>query len=167
MLVEVMEEEWLYSEALRPSEARTLRVGDAVLPEFGLGKLTVRHKGMVREIPLQVQFVEFLREWISEAGLREENLLFGPLSAPVCRRVWEQAQEAVLPRDEPYSGRRGEPAFIQWLRMGVSPFVVAELAGVNPSRLALRYPHCFRAEKAEIDWDHLAEAMALPVSLRP
>lgn len=208
MSVEVMQEEWLYSEeqvhallervrghgsversvypfirivaelALRPSEARKLRVSDVVLPERGLGELTARHRGTARDIPLQPQFVEFQREWISEAGLREGDLLFPsrrgrPLSAPMYQRVWEQAQEAVLPRDERYSWRLGEPisilresCLVKWLGMGVSCFAVAELAGVTPSWLAQRYPHCFRAESAEIDWDHLAEVTALPESLK-
>ncbi|MFE6031008.1 tyrosine-type recombinase/integrase [Streptomyces niveus] len=208
MSVEVMQEKWLYSDvqvrallervrghagaersvypfirivaeqALRPSEARKLRVSDVVLPERGLGKLTARYRQTARDIPLQPQFAEFLREWISEAGLREGDLLFPsrrgrPLSAPTYQRVWEQAQEAVLPRDERYSWRLGEPIFIlresrlvKWLQTGVSCFAVAELAGVTPSWLALRYPHCFRAENAEINWDHLAEVTALPESLK-
>jgi hypothetical protein len=48
--------------------------------------------------------------------------------------------------------------------MGISPFTVAELAGVTPSWLALRYPHCFRVEDAEIDWDRLEAIMGLPAS---
>ncbi|WP_406724551.1 tyrosine-type recombinase/integrase [Streptomyces sp. GD-15H] len=207
MSVEVMDEEWLHSEeqvrallewmhghagahrsvhpfmrivaeqALRPGEARALRVSDVVLSEGG-GKLTGRHNGTAREIPLQPQFVEFLREWISEAGLQEDDLLFpgmrgGPLSASVYQRIWRQAQEAVLPRDELYSWRLGEPisilresCLVKWLRMGISSVTVAEWAGVTPSWLALRYPHCFRTEDVEIDWDHLAGAMALPDSLK-
>ncbi|MFJ4790845.1 tyrosine-type recombinase/integrase [Streptomyces sp. NPDC088794] len=90
-------------QALRLGEARALRVRDVVLPERDLGTLTTRHRGVAREIPLQPELVEFLREWISWAGLREDDLLFpgrrgGRLSASVYRRVWEQAQEAVLPR---------------------------------------------------------------------
>ncbi|MEE1845179.1 tyrosine-type recombinase/integrase [Streptomyces sp. NPDC088190] len=208
MSVEVMEEEWLYSEgqvrallewvrgqegversvypfmrvvaeqALRPGEARELRVSDVVLPERGLGKLTVSYSGKVREVLLRSQSVEFLRAWISEAGLREDDLLFPDLggrsaSTPVYQRVWEQAQEAVLPRDERYSWRLGEPisilresCLVKWLAMGTSPFTVAELASVNPSWLALRYPHCFRVEDAEIDWDRLADVMGLPESMK-
>ncbi|MEU1804762.1 tyrosine-type recombinase/integrase [Streptomyces sp. NPDC019937] len=144
MSVEVMEEEWLYSEgqvrallewvrgragaersvypfmcivaeqALRPSEAQALRVSDVDLPVHGWGKLNVRSRRTASEIPLKPRLVEFLREWISEAGLREGDLLFPsrggrPLSTPEYQRVWEQAQEAVLPRDERYSWRLGEP----------------------------------------------------------
>ncbi|MFG3295261.1 tyrosine-type recombinase/integrase [Streptomyces sp. NPDC048179] len=161
-------------QALRPSEARALRVRDVVLPESDSGELIVRHRGVSREIPLQPRFVEFLRKWISGAGLREDDLLFpgrrgGPLSASVYQRVWGQAQVAVLPRDELYSWRLGEPISIlresrlaEWLRMGISSFMVAELAGVTPVWLALRYPYRFRREDVEIDWDCLAEATALP-----
>lgn len=208
--VEVMEEEWLYAEeqvrallewvrgregversvypfmrvvaeqALRPGEARGLRVSDLVLPERerGLGKLTVRYSGKAREIPLRLPSVEFLRAWISEAGLREDDLLFPDLrgrsaSTPVYQPVWEQAQEAVLSRDERYSWRLGEPisilresCLVKWLGMGISPFAVAELAGVTPSWLALRYPHCFRVNNAEIDWDRLEDVMGLPESVK-
>ncbi|AOT61503.1 tyrosine-type recombinase/integrase [Streptomyces rubrolavendulae] len=204
MYVEVLDGEWLYSEeqvrsllewirghaganrsvhpymlivaeqALRPGEARALRVSDVVLPEGDLGKLTARHKGVAREIPLQPQVVEFLRGWISEAGLQDDDLLLpgmrgGPLPASVYKRIWEQAQQAVLARDELYWWRLGEPisilresCLVKWLSMGISPVTVAEWAGVTPSWLALRYPHCFRTEKAEIDWDRMAEVMALP-----
>ncbi|TKA06429.1 hypothetical protein [Actinacidiphila oryziradicis] len=82
---------------------------------------------------------------------------------------WEQAQEAVLPRDELYSWRLGEPISIlresrltEWLKMGISSFAVAELAGVTPDWLALRYPYCFHDKDVDIDWDRLAKAMALP-----
>lgn len=204
MSVDVMDEEWLLSreqvrsllecirghagvdhsvypfmltvaeQALRPGEARALRVRDVVLPDGDAGELTARHRGVAREIPLQPRFVEFLREWISGAGLQEDDLLFpgtrgGPLPASVCQRVWQQAQEAVLPRDELYSWRLGEPISIlresrlaEWLRMGNSYFAVAELAGVTPEWLALRYPYCFRQGDADIDWNHLAKATALP-----
>ncbi|MGW1712062.1 tyrosine-type recombinase/integrase [Streptomyces sp. NPDC002156] len=191
MSVEIMDEEWLLSveqvrsllkwirghananrsvhpfmcsvaeQALLPREARALRVSDVVLPESGGGKLTARRNGKAREIPLQPQSVEALREWISEAGLQEDDLLFpgrrgGPLSASEYKQIWEQAQEAVLPRDELYPWRLGEPisilresCLVKWLRMGISPVTVAERAGVTPSWLALRYPHCFRTEDAQ------------------
>ncbi|MFB7632720.1 tyrosine-type recombinase/integrase [Streptomyces sp. NPDC056149] len=208
MSVDVMDEEWLLSaeqvrsllewirghagadrpvypfmrivaeQGLRPGEARALRVRDAMLPEGDWGNLTARHSRKVREIPLQPQFVEFLREWISETGLREDDLLFPgrrgePFSASGYQRVWEQAQEAVLPRDELYSWRLGEPisilresCLVKWLRMGISSVTVAEWAGESPSWLALRYPYCFRSADVEIDWDHLAEVVALPDVLK-
>ncbi|GAQ57381.1 MULTISPECIES: tyrosine-type recombinase/integrase [Streptomyces] len=161
-------------QALRPGEARALRVRDVAFPEGGGGKLTARHRGVVREIPLQPHYVEFLRAWIEGAGLGENDLLFpgrrgGRLSASAWQRLWEQAQAAVLPRDELYSWRLGEPISIlresrmaEWLRMGLSSFEVAEMAGVTPYWLALRYPYCFRGDGVEVDWDRLAEATALP-----
>ncbi|MEV0641300.1 tyrosine-type recombinase/integrase [Streptomyces sp. NPDC050619] len=193
MYVEVMEEEWLLSEeqvrsllksihgrvganrsvypfmrtvaeqALFPREARALRVSDVVLPEGDGDKLTVFRNGEAREIPLQPQSVEFLLEWISDAGLQEDDLLFpgmrgGPISASDYKQIWKQAQEAVLPRDELFSWRLGEPISIlrdsclaKWLRAGISPVTVAEWAGVTPRWLAQRYPHCFRAEDVETD----------------
>jgi integrase len=165
-------------QALFPREARGLRVSDVVLPEGDGGKLTARRNGKAREIPISPQSVEFLREWISDAGLQEGDLLFPgmrgrPLSASDYKPIWEQAQEAVLPRDELYWWRLGEPVpilrescLVKWLRTGTSPVTVAQWAGVTPSWLALRYPHCFRMADAEIDWDHLAEATALPDSLK-
>ncbi|MGC0399716.1 integrase [Streptomyces sp. SAI-126] len=208
MSVDVMEEEWLLSEgqvqsllawirghavadrsvypfmltvaeqALRPGEARALRVRDVILSEDGWGELTVRHRGVARRIPLQPSFVEFLRKWISWAGLREDDLLFpgrrgGRLSVSVCQRVWQQAQEAILPRDELYSWRLGEPFSIlresclaMWLRLGISSFTVAELAGLTPVWLEHRYPYCFEREDAGTDSeDHPAKTVALPDSL--
>ncbi|WP_030017930.1 tyrosine-type recombinase/integrase [Streptomyces monomycini] len=163
--------------ALRPSEAHVLRVSDVVLSEGGEASLTARHKGAERKVPLQSQIVEFLREWINEAGLQEGELLFPgvhdrPLMASTYMRIWEQAQEAALPRDELYTWRLGEPVtillescLVMWLKMGISPVTVAEWAGVSPKWLALRYPYCFRTEEAEAGSEHLTKATALPGSL--
>jgi integrase len=164
-------------QALRPGEACALRVRDLELPKGRWGKMAVRNSRAAREIPLQPQHVEALCRWISEAGLQGDDLLFpgmrgGPLSASVYQRIWRQAQEAALPRDELYSWRLGEPitilresCLVKWLKMGISSVTVAEWAGVSPRWLALRYPYCFRLEDAEVDWDRLAEVMALPDSL--
>jgi integrase len=158
---------------LRTSEARALRVRDVVLRPDGFGDLTVRHGGVARRIPVTPQFVGFLREWIGRAGLQEDDLLFpgargGALAASSYQRIWQEAQEAVLPQDklhwclgEPISILR-ESRLVELLRTGVSPFAVAEVAGVNPAWLALRYPYCFRRDSAGIDWSRLAKAMALP-----
>ncbi|KUN89254.1 tyrosine-type recombinase/integrase [Streptomyces griseoruber] len=166
-------------QALLPREAQALCVSDVVLSGDDGAKLTVRRNGKAREIPLHPQFAEFVRTWINGAGLQEGDLLFPgtrgrPLSASDYKQIWEQAQEAVLPRDELYSWRLGEPisilrdsCLVKWLRAGISPVTVAEWADVTPRWLVLRYPHCFRTEDVEIDWDHLAEAMALPDSLKP
>ncbi|MEV6480093.1 tyrosine-type recombinase/integrase [Streptomyces sp. NPDC051576] len=204
MYVEVMEEEWSHSEeqvgsllkaihgnvgahrsvypfmrtvaeqALFAGEARALRVSDVELPEGDGGKLTARRRGKAREIPLQPQSVEFLREWISDAGLQEDDSLFpgrrgGPLSAPDYKQIWEQAQKAVLPQDELYQWRLGEPIsilrdsrLVQWLRMGIPAATVAEWAGMTPGWLAMRYPYCFRTENADTDLDRLSMVSVLP-----
>ncbi|WP_327400750.1 site-specific integrase [Streptomyces sp. NBC_01288] len=106
MPVEVMEEEWLLSaeQALLPREARALRVSDVVLPASGGGKLTACRNGMVREIPLQPHSFEFLRDWISDAGLMENDLLFpgrrgGLRSASDYKQIWEAG-----PRGRPAAG---------------------------------------------------------------
>ncbi|WP_033283944.1 tyrosine-type recombinase/integrase [Streptomyces sp. NRRL F-525] len=203
MYVEVVEEEWLLSEeqvgsllesihgtaggnrsvypfmrtvaeqALFAREARALRVSDVALPEGDGGKLTVRRRGKARVIPLQPQSVEFLREWISDAGLQMDDLLFpgtggGPLLTSSYKRIWEQAQQAVLPRDDLYAWRLGEPiailrdsCLVKWLRMGIPSVTVAEWAGVTPRWLALRYPYCFRTENTETDREHLSTGSAL------
>ncbi|KOT88164.1 hypothetical protein ADK86_33575 [Streptomyces sp. NRRL F-5755] len=125
-------------------------------------------------VPLQAQFASFLREWIDEAGLQKGDLLFpgargGRLSAAAYEQVWEQAQEAVLPHDELLSWRLGEPvdilresSLVQRLRSGIDVLTVAELAGVAPAWLALRYPYCFRPEATETDWERPAQAIHLP-----
>lgn len=160
--------------ALRPSEARSLRVRDVALHSGGSGELTARYRGQARVIPLRPQFATFLREWIDEAGLQEDDLLFpgprgGQLRATAYALLWEQAQEAVLPHDELLSWRLGEPvdilresSLVRWLRLGVDVATVAELAGVAPAWLAHRYPYCFRLEATEIDWEPLAQATCPP-----
>ncbi|MET9970193.1 tyrosine-type recombinase/integrase [Streptomyces sp. NPDC006356] len=165
-------------QALRPTEARALRVSDVALAEGDPGKLTARHKGMAREIPLQPQFVEFLREWISAAGLQEDDLLLpgtrgGRLSASVWQRIWQQAQEAVLPRDELYSWRLGEPIsilresrLVKWLDMGISPITVAEWGGRNPELAGAALPALLPHGEGRNRLGHLAEVMALPDSPR-
>ncbi|MFP3987418.1 hypothetical protein U9R90_07915 [Streptomyces sp. E11-3] len=203
MYVDVLNEEWILSEgqvrslldcirrqaggsrsvypylvtvaegALRSSEARSLRVRDVVLRSDGSGELTARHRGQARVIPLRPRFATFLRGWIDEAGLQEDDLLFsgprgGQLRVAAYARLWEQAQEAVLPHDELLSWRLGEPvdilresSLVRWLRLGVDVATVAELAGVAPAWLALRYPYCLRLEATEIDWERLAQATRL------
>ncbi|MEU9639555.1 tyrosine-type recombinase/integrase [Streptomyces tendae] len=208
MWVEVMEEEWLYSQeevralldwvrehevsepaiypfmwamgelALRQGEAQRLRVGDAFLPAHGHGNLAVRHKGRTRTVPLRPRAVEFLEEWIRESGAEEGDLLFSDgrgraLSGPVCQQAWEQAQKAVLERDERYTWRLGEPIdilresrLVRWLQSGVSCFAVAEVADVTASWLAMRYPHCFRMGDSAIDWGYLGRGDGVAASVR-
>ncbi|MFI6645208.1 tyrosine-type recombinase/integrase [Streptomyces sp. NPDC050504] len=160
--------------ALRPSEARSLRVCDVVLRSDGSGELTARYRGQARVVPLRLGFATFLRAWIDEAGLRKDDLLFPEargerLAVAAYMGLWEQAQGAVLPDDERLDWRLGEPvdilresSLVRWLRMGVDVATVAELAGVAPAWLALRYPYCFRLEATEIAWERLAQATDLP-----
>ncbi|WP_145502594.1 tyrosine-type recombinase/integrase [Streptomyces sp. CFMR 7] len=161
---------------LRPSEACSLRVRDLVLHSGGSGELAARHQGKARAVPLQSRLAARLRGWISEAGLQENDLLFpgprgGRLSAATYQRLWRQAQEAVLPHDELLSWRLGEPVDILWesrlvqlLKLGVDVVTVAELAGVHPAWLALRYPYCFLHEATETDGDCSARAASFPES---
>ncbi|MEU3373520.1 hypothetical protein ABZ734_24040 [Streptomyces sp. NPDC006660] len=160
--------------ALRPSEARSRRAHDFVLRSGGSGELTVRYRGQPRVIPLRPRFATFLRGWIDEAGLQEDDLLFpgprgGQLRVAAYTRLWEQALEAVLPHDELLSWRLGEPvdilresSLVRWLKLGLDVPTVAELAGVAPAWLALRYPYCFRLEATKIGWERLAQATRLP-----
>ncbi|MFF8550826.1 tyrosine-type recombinase/integrase [Streptomyces albidoflavus] len=160
--------------ALRPSEGRSLRVRDVVLRSDGSGELRAGHRGEARVVPLRPGFAMFLRGWINDAGLQKDDLLFpgargGRLTVNAYMGLWEQAQEAVLPHDELLAWRLGEPvdilresSLVRWLRLGVDVATVAELAGVAPAWLALRYPYCFRLEATEIHWERLAQATRLP-----
>lgn len=160
--------------ALRPSEARSLRVRGFASRSDGSGELTVCYRGQARVVPLRPRFATFLRGWIDEAGLQEDDLLFpgpcgGQLRVAAYARLWKQAQEAVLPHDELLSWRSGESvdilresSLVRWLRLGLDVATVAELAGVAPAWLALRYPYCFRLEAIEIDWERLAQETRLP-----
>ncbi|MFJ4972994.1 tyrosine-type recombinase/integrase [Streptomyces sp. NPDC088755] len=160
--------------ALRPSEARSLRVCDVALRPGGSGELTAGCRGQARVVPLRPGFAMFLRGWINDAGLQKDDLLFpgargGRLSVDAYMGLWEQAQEAVLPHDQLLAWRSGESvdilresSLVRWLRLGVDVATVAELAGVAPAWLALRYPYCFRLEATEIDWERLAQATRLP-----
>ncbi|MCA1269590.1 site-specific integrase [Streptomyces sp. 7G] len=204
MLVDALDEEWILSErqvlslldwirqqaggsrsvypflvtlaegALRPSEARSLRVRDVVLHSGGSGELMAGYRRQARVVPLRLGFAMFLRGWFNDAGLQKDDLLFPGargerLSVDAYMGLWEQAQEAVLPHDELLAWRLGEPvdilresSLVRWLRLGVDVATVAELAGVAPAWLALRDPHWFRLEVTEIDWERLAQATRLP-----
>ncbi|SCF82009.1 hypothetical protein GA0115280_114699 [Streptomyces sp. Cmuel-A718b] len=77
----------------------------------------------------------------------------------------------MLPHDELLSWRLGEPVDILWesrlvqlLKLGVDVVTVAELAGVHPAWLALRYPYCFLHEATETDGDCSARAASFPES---
>jgi integrase len=147
-------------------------MGDVELPESGFGGIVIR-AGKRREVPVTPELVRLLRAWVSGAGLRQDDLLFpdergGPHSPSVHRRVWQQAREAVLEPGE-LDSKLGEEVsalrescLVSWLKADIPAWVVAELAGVTPSWIVLRYPHCFRLENVEIDWEHLTKVMALP-----
>ncbi|WDM15540.1 hypothetical protein J3S85_30990 [Streptomyces lavenduligriseus] len=162
--------------ALLPGEATRLRVHDVTLPEEGFGEMRVR-AGEGRGVPLTLEIVGVLRQWIDQAGLKPGGLLFpgerdGPLPSSVYRKAWKQAREAVLSLEEREAGV-GERVTIlressldQWLKTGVPVWCVAEWAGLNASWLAQRYPHRFRVKDVELDWEHLTKVMALPDSLK-
>ncbi|WP_381556073.1 tyrosine-type recombinase/integrase [Streptomyces eurythermus] len=161
--------------ALLPGEAARLRVHDVTLPEEGFGEVRVR-AGEGRSVPLTPDLVGVLRGWIDQAGLKPGDLLFpgergGPLPSSVYRKAWKQACEAVLSGEEREAGVGERVAILRescldlWLKAGVPVWVVAEWAGLSASWLAQRYPHRFRVEDVELDWEHLTKVMALPDSL--
>lgn len=162
--------------ALLPSEAAALRVDDATLPEGEFGELRVR-ANEERRVPVTPELAGVLQRWIDKASLKPGDLLFpgehcGELSSSLYRRVWKQAREAVLTPDEVTAGLGERVTSLRdscldaWLKAGVPAWGVAEWAGVSASWLALHYPHRFRLEDVDLDWDHLAEVMALPDSLK-
>ncbi|MFF9675914.1 tyrosine-type recombinase/integrase [Streptomyces eurythermus] len=161
--------------ALLPGEATRLRVHDVTLPEEGFGEVRVC-AGESRGVPLTPEIVGVLRKWIDQAGLKPGDLLFpgergGPLASSVYRKAWKQACEAVLSGEEREAGVGERVAILRescldlWLKAGVPVWVVAEWAGLSASWFAQRYPHRFRVEDVELDWEHLAKVMALPDSL--
>ncbi|MGH3310502.1 MAG: hypothetical protein ACRDP3_07935 [Streptomyces sp.] len=160
--------------ALLPGEAVALRVDDVTLLEGGFGEMLVG-AGEGRKVPVTPGLSDLLRNWIRRAGLKLDDPLFSgegnrSLSSAVYRQVWAQAREAVLRPDEAEAGlgehvtSLRDSCLEKWLKAGVPAWSVAEWAGLNPSWLALRFPHCFRLDGDAVDWDHLAKATALPGS---
>jgi integrase len=158
--------------ALSPGEAASVRVHDVTLPDGEFGEVLVR-SGEGRRVPLTPELVGVLRRWIDSADLKTGDLLFpgergGPLASSEYRRVWRQARQAVLSPDEVQAGLGEQVSSLRdscldaWLKAGVPPWGVAEWAGVSASWVALRYPHRFRLEDVELDWDHLEEVMGIP-----
>ncbi|MEU3032764.1 tyrosine-type recombinase/integrase [Streptomyces incarnatus] len=158
--------------ALSPGEAASVRVQDVTLPDGQFGEVLVR-AGEGRRAPVSPDIVGVLRCWIGEADLEAEDLLFpaergGSLASSEYKRAWRQAREAVLSPDEVQAGLGEQVSSLRdsclyrWLEAGVPVWGVAEWAGVSASWIALRYPHRFRLEYAEIDWDHLEEILRLP-----
>ncbi|MFD9816638.1 tyrosine-type recombinase/integrase [Streptomyces sp. NPDC059080] len=158
--------------ALSPGEAALIRLHDVMLPDGELGEVLVR-AGEGRRVPISPDLVGVLRRWIDEADLEAEDLLFpaeqgGPLASSEYMRAWRQARQAVLSPDEVQAGLGEQVSSLRdscldrWLDAGVPAWGVAEWAGVSASWIALRYPHRFRLEDVEIDWDHLEEILRLP-----
>lgn len=158
--------------ALSPGEAASVRVHDVTLPDGEFGEVLVR-AGEGRRVPASPDLVGLLRRWIDGADLKAEDLLFpggcgGPIASSEYTRAWRQARQAVLSPDEVQAGFGEQVSSLRnfcldrWLEAGVPAWGVAEWAGVSASWIALRYPHRFRLEDVEIDWDHLEEITGLP-----
>ncbi|MFE3856784.1 tyrosine-type recombinase/integrase [Streptomyces griseorubiginosus] len=158
--------------ALSPGEAASVRVHDVTLLDGEFGEVLVR-SGEGRRVPLTPELVGVLRRWIDSADLKAGDLLLpgergGPLASSEYRRVWRQARQVVLSPDEVQAGLGERVSSLRdscldaWLKAGVPPWGVAEWAGVSASWVALRYPHRFRLEDVELDWDHLEEVMGIP-----
>ncbi|MGW7339524.1 tyrosine-type recombinase/integrase [Streptomyces sp. NPDC054808] len=157
--------------ALSPGEAASVRVHDVTLPEGEFGEVLVR-AGEGRRVPVSPDIVGVLRRWIDEADLEFEDLLFpaergGPLASSEYKRAWRQARQAVLSPGEVQAGLGEQVSSLRdscldrWLEAGVPAWGVAEWGGVSASWVAVRYPHRFRLEDVEIDWDHLEEILRL------
>ncbi|MFD5240001.1 tyrosine-type recombinase/integrase [Streptomyces tendae] len=158
--------------ALSPGEAASVRVHDVMLPEGEFGEVLVR-VGEGRRVPVSPDIVGVLRRWIDEADLEFEDLLFPaergrPLASSEYKRAWRQARQAVLSPGEVQAGLGEQVSSLRdscldrWLEAGVPAWGVAEWGGVSASWVAVRYPHRFRLEDVEIDWDHLEEILRLP-----
>ncbi|MGN9819742.1 tyrosine-type recombinase/integrase [Streptomyces sp. SD11] len=158
--------------ALSPGEAASVRVQDVTLPDGEFGEVLVR-AGEGRRVPVSPDIVGVLRRWIDEVDLEAEDLLFpaergGPLASSECKRTWRRARQAVLSPDEVQVGLGEQVSSLRdscldrWLEAGVPVWGVAEWAGVGASWIALRYPHRFRLEDVEIDWDRLEVCLRLP-----
>ncbi|MEV7380978.1 hypothetical protein [Streptomyces lydicus] len=136
------------------------------------GEVLVR-AGEGRRVPVSPDLVGVLRRWIDGADLKAGDLLFpgergGPIASSEYVRAWRQARQAVLSPDEVQAGLGEQVSSLRdscldcWLKAGVPAWGVAEWAGVSASWIGLRYPHRFRLEDVEFDWDHLEEIMGLP-----
>ncbi len=158
--------------ALPQGEAASLRVQDVTLPDGELREVLVR-AGERRSVAVSPDIVGVLRRWIDEASLEAEDLLFpaergGLLASSEYKRAWSQARQAVLRPGEVQAGLGEQVSSLRdscldrWLEAGVPAWGVAEWGGVSASWIALRYPHRFRQEDIEINWDHLEEVLRLP-----
>lgn len=128
---------------LRASELCALRLADLVLSERK-GKLTVRGKGeKIREIPLNAEVREALREWLSARPAAPDDRLFigrrGPLTpSGVWRIVAQYARKAGLEDVHPHVLRH---TFATRLlrEAGADLVTVAELLGHESLNTTARY----------------------------
>jgi integrase len=176
--------------ALQPKEALVLRVRDVELADDGSGWLLIHPQGQERRatdseragaerrVPACRELVALLKAEIARRDLRPDDAIFvlddgRPLTAPVYRKIWQQARAAVLEAHEADSslGRNisalRDACIAAWLKNGDQSsahiFVVAECAGMSAPRLAERFAHCLRKPtRDEIPWDRLEAALALP-----
>ncbi|MEU7100834.1 hypothetical protein AB0A66_21260 [Streptomyces longwoodensis] len=176
--------------ALQPKEALVLRVRDVELADDGIGWLLIHPQGRERRetdseragaqrrVPACRQLVALLKAEITRRDLRPDDAMFvlddgRPLTAPVYRKIWQQARAAVLEAHEADSSLGRDISALRdaciaaWLKNGDQSaahiFVVAECAGMSAPRLAERFAHCLhKPTRDEIPWDRLEAALALP-----
>lgn len=139
---------------LRASELCNLRLGDVQLSERK-GKIIVRGKGeKVREIPLNTEAREILREWLSVRPLAPDDHLFigrrGPLTpSGVWRIVVKYARKAGLENVHPHVLRH---TFATRLlrEVGTDLVTVAELLGHESLNTTARYTKPSEREIEEV-----------------
>ncbi|MEU2800614.1 hypothetical protein [Streptomyces sp. NPDC006863] len=176
--------------ALRPEEARVLRVRDVELADDGTGWLVVHPQaqerreedsdsaGTIRRAPVCRRLAAIMQEETTRRDLGPDDAIFlldngRPLTAQVYRKVWQQARAAALQAHELHSplGRHvsalRDARIAAWLRNGDQTaghiLAVAECAGMSAPRLAERFANCLRKPtRDEIPWDRLEAALALP-----
>ncbi|WP_445396966.1 hypothetical protein ACSMX9_24385 [Streptomyces sp. LE64] len=181
--------------ALRPEEARVLRVRDVELVDDGTGWLMVHPQaqqrlekdpdsaGTVRRVPVCRALAAILQEETTRRDLRPDDAIFvldngRPLTAQVYRKTWQQARAAALQAHELNSppGRHvsalRDARIAAWLKNGDQTaghiLAVAECAGMSAPRLAERFANCLRKPtRDEIPWDRLEAALALPEPSQP
>ncbi|MFJ3578902.1 tyrosine-type recombinase/integrase [Streptomyces rubiginosohelvolus] len=181
--------------ALRPEEARVLRVRDVEIVDDGTGWLMVhlwaqecREKdsdraGTARRVPVCRELAAILKEETTRRDLRPDDAMFvidngRPLTAQVYRKAWQQARAAALQAHELNSplGRHvsalRDARIAAWLKNGDQTaghiLAVAECSGMDAPRLAERFANCLRKPtRDEIPWDRLEAVLALTEPSQP
>ncbi|MFH8407639.1 hypothetical protein ACH4FX_23020 [Streptomyces sp. NPDC018019] len=176
--------------ALQPKEALALRARDMELADNGSGVLLIgpqeqKHRreasgdaGTIRRVPACTELVAILKEEITRRDLRPHDAIFvlddgRALTAPVYRKIWQQARAAVLEAYEIDSplGRNisalRDTCIAAWLTNGDQTaahiLAVAECAGMSAPRLAERFAQCLRKPMPdEIPWDRMKAAFRIP-----